>query len=124
MDRSDGLSVARSGRVESHGQGQRSAHHSARCPGDLGERSGRAQPGNRRSSVPRAMFASNRAKGAPRQWWMPWPKARCRTPVLVTSSTSSGQLAGRVEQRVQAVAEQVDGGFVAGDDQQHCGADQ
>ena len=32
------------------------------------------RPGKRSISVPIAMRASIRARGAPRQWWMPWPK--------------------------------------------------
>jgi len=32
------------------------------------------------------MRASSRASGAPRQWWMPWPKARWGWSVRVRSS--------------------------------------
>ena len=37
-----------------------------------------ARPGIRRSSVLRAICPSTRARGAPRQKWMPKPKAMCR----------------------------------------------
>ena len=40
-----------------------------------------ARPGRRRRSVPKAIRASSRASGAPRQKWMPCPKATWRLSV-------------------------------------------
>lgn len=36
----------------------------------------RVRPGNRSKRAGRATRASSRPSGAPRQWWMPYPKAR------------------------------------------------
>src|SRR5581483_8799618 len=45
--------------------------------------------GKRRSSVPTAISASMRASGAPRQKWIPWPKARWGFSSRLTSNSSA-----------------------------------
>ncbi len=45
-------------------------------------------PGSFANTSGTAMRASRRASGAPRQWWMPWPKARWARSPRVTSNVS------------------------------------
>ena len=55
-------------------------------------------PGIRRKSVSKAIWASSRASGAPRQKWIPCPNPRCRLSARVMSSRS-----GSRERRLVAV---------------------
>ena len=52
--------------------------------------------GNRPSRVVNAIRPSSRASRAPRQWWMPWPKARWLLSLRVMSKDSGVPVAVRV----------------------------
>ncbi len=60
-------------------------------------RTARRSLGKRASRLPNAMRSSSRASGAPRQWWMLWPKARCEVSDRVGGQAQRGHLQGAVE---------------------------
>ena len=61
--------------------------------------------GKRPCRVVRAIAPSSRASRAPRQWWMPWPKARWLVSARVRSRVSG--LAYRAGSRLAAASEMI-----------------